>query len=361
MPQFEALYYPKFEPPVNWLRSFLLFFDKIRSIVPKDANFRPSQGVLEITDLIPNAFETISPDEKDIEIDNLNFSRLRKAFEMIKKEQPKAQRNKIKIKIDSGGINIAGYTFLHDAKMTDKVRSLLKEFNLMKPKLNKEVEYLELKHFSVVDEQAGNLIVSHIADRIGRRYGWNTVSDQPIDFIVNSLNSFSYEAIKEPRTMLACSIVNCEIPNEVIHVTPTKYVEIRNAYSDIRESFHRVVTQLNNLYRLEMIKDKEILQNRVIEITREFSSEVEKYRKSTSGRMVKRWSPIGIGSLATLAGAIFADKSVAIASALVSILIQTVQELTNLRETESNQSKVQRLIGNMRKDIIRASEIRKLI
>lgn len=223
MTQFKALYYPSFEPPAAWLRSFLLFFDKINSIVPKDAKYSPSRNILEITDLIPDVFETIAPDEKDIEIDNLNFSRLRKAFEIIKKEQPKKHREQVKITIDhDGSIGIADHVFLHDAKISDNIRSLLEEFELIRPELSEIAASSGTRNFSVVNENASDLIVSHLADKISRRHGWNTISDKPIDFIINRLNSFSYKSINEPETMLACSIITCEIPHEIKYVPPQK-------------------------------------------------------------------------------------------------------------------------------------------
>lgn len=80
---FEALYDPCFEPPSKWLRGFLLFFDKINSIVPSDVDFKPSSELSEIIDVIPDGFKTISPREEDISLDDLNLNRMRKACEVI--------------------------------------------------------------------------------------------------------------------------------------------------------------------------------------------------------------------------------------------------------------------------------------
>ena len=362
MPKFEALYYPSFEPPAIWLRSFLLFFDRIRTIVPDDVDFKPSEEISKLVDLIPDIFETVSVEEQDADVDALNLRRMRSAFQIIGKREPKANREEIKVIIDKdGSVRIAGHTFLHDRKMSGKVRSLLEEFKLIK-ELDGIAEAIGAQNFSVVNENASDLIVSQVADRVAKRYGWNTVTDRKIDFTVNALNAFQYESSRtEPQGMLVCSIINCEIPQEIRHVGLKKYKAVREAYSDIREPFQRVVAELSDLYRLEAIGDRQILEQRVREITKEFDAEVEKYKKSNFGRKVSRWIPIGIGGLASLAGAVFAEPTIMISSAAVSVAIQVVQELGRMNESQLESSDVYRLIARMQRDILRTAEIKRLL
>ncbi len=364
MPKFEALYYPTFEPPVIWLRSFLLFFDKIRTIVPTDVNFKLSNNIAELVGLLPGTFETIPPKEQDTIIDDLNLDRMRKAFQIIKEKEPTTKEKEFKITIDKRdeSIGIAGYTLLHHRKLSDKVRSLLEEFKLIEPEFSNLVESLstDARNFSIVNESAGDLIVSHIADKIAKQYGWNTVTDLQIDFSVNALNAFEHESIKEPRNMLVCSIIKCEIPQEIQYINPKKYVEFRDVYSDIRKPFHRFVNELSNLYRLETISDKQILQDRIREITHEFDLEVEKFKKTKFGRIIKRWISIGIGSLAILTGAVINEATVKITCAAVSVAMQIIQKSSTCKEPEPERSKIQRLIARMQKDILKASQIRKL-
>ncbi|NVM56794.1 MAG: hypothetical protein HWN51_01550, partial [Desulfobacterales bacterium] len=191
MPKFEALYYPTFEPPAIWLRSFLLFFDKIRTIVPDDVDFKLSEEISRLVDLIPDVFETVSVEEQDVDVDELNLRRMRSAFQIIGKREPKANREEIKIIIDKdGSVRIAGHTFLHDRKMSGKVRALLEKFGLIRPELDGIAEVIGAQNFSIVNENASDLIVSQVADRVAKRYGWNTVTDRKIDFTVNALNAF---------------------------------------------------------------------------------------------------------------------------------------------------------------------------
>lgn len=327
-------------------------------------NFKLSNNIAELVSLLPGAFETIPPKEQDTIVDDLNLDRMRKAFQIIKEKEPTTKEKEFKITIDKrdGSIGIAGYTLLHHRKLSNKVRSLLEEFELIKPELSDLIESLstDARNFSIVNESAGDLIVSHIADKIAKQYGWNTVTDLQIDFSVNALNAFEHESIKEPRNMLVCSIIKCEITQEIQYISPKKYVEIHDAYSDIREPFHRFVNELSNLYRLEIISDRQILQDRIREITHEFDLEVTKFKKMKFGRTIKRWMPIGIGSLASLTGTVINEPTVTITSATVSVVIQIIQEFSNTKEPDSERSKIQRLIARMQKDILKASQIRRL-
>jgi hypothetical protein len=129
MIKFEALYYPCFEPSANWLRGFLLFFDRISTIVPIEANYNPSSEIEEIIDAIPDGFRTISPKYEDISLDDLNFDRMRRAFELIKKGIPKNKEKTVNIIFTEGGeISVDGHVFLHERKISEKIGLLLEEF-----------------------------------------------------------------------------------------------------------------------------------------------------------------------------------------------------------------------------------------
>jgi hypothetical protein len=61
MPPFEVLYYPYYEPPMNWARSSLLFFDSFKTIVPKDTELNLSPSMQEIINIEPKIFSPIDP------------------------------------------------------------------------------------------------------------------------------------------------------------------------------------------------------------------------------------------------------------------------------------------------------------
>ena len=72
-PLFEVLYYPYFEPSELWLRRYLMVYDKVLTVVPRDMQFNPSKGLSEIVSRIDNSFSTISPTARDIYADRDAF------------------------------------------------------------------------------------------------------------------------------------------------------------------------------------------------------------------------------------------------------------------------------------------------
>ncbi|MGO9531210.1 MAG: hypothetical protein ACLP3B_08505 [Syntrophobacteraceae bacterium] len=360
MPTFDALYYPNFEPPYQWLRSFLLFFDRIQSIVPNDVNFEPSINVRKILDTFPDAFNTISPKTEDIALNTLNLDRMRKAFQLIKGQSLAGESKKIEVCIENGAIRIPDHVFLHDRKIADNVRSLLEEFKLVKSDFGRFAELMGADNFSIVNERASNLILSLVADNIGKRYGINTVTDSSVDFTVNALNAMG-SSLLEPTTLLASSIINLEIPEDIGRIEISKYKEIRDAYSDIRQPFHRLLVDLTNLYRLDHIGDMQVLREKVSEIAKELTSELNKFRKSKFGRSLRRWMPIGIGGLASLAGAAFSEPSISYTAAGVTVVVQIIQETHFFKQESSNQEEVHRMIARMKKDILTAAQVKSLV
>jgi hypothetical protein len=162
VPKFPVLYYPTFAPPLDWLRSYLLFFDEVRTIVPEDVTFNPSENMSRVLELMPEAFSTIVPDPDDILVDDVNVVRLEKAFREIAAREANSERKEITIEVnDEGGLQIVGYVFQHHSKTSGRIRELLDEYELARPEFadfyGKPGEYL------VVKAAASNLLLSHIA------------------------------------------------------------------------------------------------------------------------------------------------------------------------------------------------------
>jgi hypothetical protein len=103
-----VLYYPDFVPPIDWLRSFLLFYPKVARIVPKE-------GINDDVDLslfreaFPDAIEDIPAAKQMIALDELRFSRLDRAFAEIS-----GPVHSVKVSFGPDGETwLPGYVFLH--------------------------------------------------------------------------------------------------------------------------------------------------------------------------------------------------------------------------------------------------------
>jgi hypothetical protein len=253
MSKFPVLYYPTFEPPVDWLQSYLLFFDEVRTIVPADVKFKPSDNMSRVVELMPEAFSTVAPEPDDILVDDVNVARLEKAFREIAAREANLEHEEITIEIGDEGLQIVGYVFQHHSKTSESIRELLAEYKLARTEFadlyGKPGEYL------VVKEAASNLLLSHIADKIGRRCALATVTDQQIDFTLNAFNAMEVTANEHAASKLASAIIEMEIPYEIFEgVEPRRYKEIREFYGELREPFHNTLAQLTQLHRLDSIK-----------------------------------------------------------------------------------------------------------
>ncbi|HUU89288.1 MAG TPA: hypothetical protein VMX17_16260 [Candidatus Glassbacteria bacterium] len=362
MTNFVSLFYPSAYPSGSWARSSLLFYDKIRTIVPRDVSISPPWGIKELMDTIPGAIETISPIKSDVQIDTINLDRLKKAFTEIKGKKTREKMSRIKIKIHkTGAIEIEGYAFLHNTKISNEVRNLLEEFGLVRPDLQCFANNLASDSFSIVNQDASRLILSLIADKLARKNGWNTITEHEIDFTINALNALDISTIGEPDSVLANSLICCEIPIEVEKMKMEKYVKLRQAYSEIRVLFHRAVDEICSLNRLQKIENPKNLQDRIAEITEDFHKGVINFRKMRFAKQFKRWMPISIGSLVSFLNLAWGRKDIAIVCEGLSIVIQLIQDFTKSDQPESNADQLKRQLARVRGDILRSAEVRRLI
>ena len=75
MTAFSALYYPSWNPPVQWFRSMLLFFDHIRVIRPTEvADPRYHAANAAVVELLPHVFGEVRKKHYELSLDPRNKS-----------------------------------------------------------------------------------------------------------------------------------------------------------------------------------------------------------------------------------------------------------------------------------------------
>ena len=349
------LYYPYYEPPSNWLRSFLLFFDTVRTIVPSDAKYVPSPEISSILDIYPTALNQIAPSNVDTEINETNRQILRNAFQLIAEKNHSSTKT-VKLLFDPhGDIRIEGHTFLHESKISLNVRDLLLEYNLINNGISDVVrEISNIENYFVVNEEASNLIISCISDKLALRYGLPAVTDIELDFAVNSVNSIyqTRNAMLEAKSYLAQAIIGLQVPQNISILTPKQYSDIREAYCEIREPFQKLITQMCAMHNLSFISDAQILEEKTKSLAIEVNEKVERIRNSRLGQRIHSWAPIFVGGLINILGKVlFTDnQSIQMATPCVSTLIQVIQEITKKPIFEDD--RVYHLIGNLNKRLI---------
>jgi hypothetical protein len=188
MENYNVLYYPHFQPSTRWLRAILLFTDSVTRIVPKDVVPEDSEELKELIQEIPDCVKSIAPNDSDIDIDDRSMQRMNKAFRQIAENVSSIKHGKVNLWIDGDRISVGGYTFLHERKVSERIRNALLENKLLDPKLQGIVTDSRTDETYLVPIQASNLILSHIADCIARRTGLDAVTDENLSFILNALN-----------------------------------------------------------------------------------------------------------------------------------------------------------------------------
>lgn len=368
MPNFEVLYYPNLEPSKKWIRSYLLFFDTVCSIIPRDDGINLSESTWELLDEIPNSFRPISPSKSDIRIKPANFGRLRKAFEQINNTEGNTINDRVTIDYSFDTMNYYGATLLHNDKISGSIFRLLEEYHFIHRNSQEICDSIGANNFYVVNKTAADLIVSLIADKIASSQGFNTITDQSLSFTINSLNFFnprsdsrSLNLIGDSRSLLSYSLTNCVVPQNIENLSIEDYVQIHDKYKEIHELFQGVISDLNNQHKLEYITDRFTLETKVNEITQEFNSEIEELKKSSMMSKIKKWCPIGIGGLSVISAYYTNNIELMLTAAVGSLIMDIIDMPKSNTLPEPNRKPIQRMIGNFQKDIVNKSQIEALI
>ncbi len=366
MPEFSVLYYPEFEPPEIWLRNYLLFYDKINTIIPDEVKTPFSDDISKFLEILPKTIEGIPPRHKEIDIDDNNLTILGRAFETIKNQKTN-QEAPIIMAFPRGGIGIGGnYFAMHNTKFSDRVTSMLEDYHLFWEGQEKFLKYMEknginipLMHESkIVDKDAGHLIMSIIANNIARNYGLNSITYKQLDFTVNELISLKLQQRHTGKSHLISSMIRCEVPADITKLSLEQYKEIRESYSDIKDEFHNTLSELNSKYNIEQIEDPQILNKKVREVTQEFNKKFEDYKQKQLRRRIRKWAPIYISSFCVSTGQLSPDWRVSVTFDAVGIASIVIPNIFPMREIQHE--KYMRLLANMQKDIIGNVDIRRL-
>lgn len=356
----KVIYYPDFEPSKFWFRSHLLFYDRIHSIIPDEyKEYKQAAYISEIVNVIPGSFKKMDPTNSDKSLDNVNLELLRNSFKIIKENPEKYPPNyEISIKKKFGVYG--GATLFHHGKMSEQILELMNDFNFIYIDTNEiQKNGINLRGFSVVNKYAADLIVSHIADNMGQRSHINTITQNPLDFSLNSLNNLPIIRSSDVKTTLATSIITGIIPQNIEGLSAEQYHEIREQYKDVRKAFHETSINLSNLNDLGEFDNFNAFQKEITDISNVYVNEVNILKKSLLDYKIKQFIPVLLGGVGVISGGIVGwpiGTGVELASVMITPYI--VDGMNN-RETESK--KIQRRIASLQNDIEIQENIRGLL
>jgi hypothetical protein len=354
MSKYKVLYYPHFQPRSRWLLSILLLTDQVDRIVPLDADPDDPDFIKELVQEVPGVFVSKSPKTEDIDLDNLTLRRLKQAFRYIRKQSFQGNKRQIRLSVQRGTLEIEGHTFLHQAKVAPVLRELLIEEGMLDPSLEMMTSAVGIQNYYPVPEQASNLILSCIADKIARREGLDTVTDEELDFTMTSTDCHNV-ALGRPTGSadgaLISAIARVTIPQEIEFLDIRAYKDLRESYAAIREAFKGYVTEISAVERLGRIEDAGVLSDKINGSAEKIRRECDAYTKSAYARRFKSWAPFAVWSMLTI-GATIARPTFGLVFAAGTVSLELLKRVFIEPRRGMETPGVIRLLAGMRKDII---------
>lgn len=346
------LYYPYFEPKQKWLRSVLLFTDEIHRIIPEQARHVDSENTQRLLEIMPNALKTIAPSEDDKFFDDLNFQRLEKAFQIMRDEADGTPYKSISfLPTPNGTVRLQGNTWLSNAKLQERVKELLLKYKLADEFTNPFTGSRPFGDTFPANEEAANLIVSYIADRIARRTGLNTVTSVAIPNAVQSLDALQASTAslhREGEGLLASAVANLVIPDGIEKLTVHQYHDLRQSFQEIREPFHELISSLSRRSNLERQQSAMALEIRLERAIGDYKDQMAKYMKTAHAKAVDKWIGISFQGLLSIA-AVFATPA---AQAVIASGIVAVEIMKNISTApEMEHEKTFRMLCQLGKQV----------
>lgn len=360
MASYNVLYYPGFHPDPKWSRRILLLADSLIRIVPTDVPTHDSSSLLALQDAVPGCLQSVSPLNSDTTFNDKDMPRLAKAFALLGDSRGATARKRIEVHVSrTGTISVLGHTFLHNDKVSPIILDELRRNRLIIEGLDK---YTDFGGFLVVDESASNLILSSIAANISQRMALDAITDKGIPFALNSLNNLHVARVPSggAEGMLLSSLASVLIPLEAVTLDIRAYRELRDACSPIRIAFKELTAELTKINRLDHVTDPKYLRELVKAVATDFFKEYRRFRESRYARSFKKWVPLYIGGLLSMAAAAVEPRT-AMEIAGVSLVIQVIQRKIDDSQNSLQRERVFNMLAGMRKDIIRRSEITQIV
>jgi hypothetical protein len=301
------LYYPDFYPDAAWLRAVLLLNDEVCRIVPNDVQLDDPESLRQIEGEL-GALTKISPEYVHTNPYSTAAEWLDRTFLLISRElRAGKDSRRLQISISGGQTNYHGNVLVYDQKLSRRMREMLVEHDLVDPTLQELVAELhgDVKGL-MIPAAAANAVLSFIADTIAREKGFTAITNQPLEFAMNTLLGLNIP-VRPPsgahEGILAGVYASVLIPKEIGEIPFSDYKILRERSADVRAAFARFVQDCSRTGGLQGIESTTTLQRRIERSGRELEREFNKFQ--TSGgkalRFVKQWWPFTVGGVLAIA------------------------------------------------------------
>lgn len=353
-----VLYHPHFEPSLGWLRTSLLVYDNVWSIVPREANYTPSEKIRMHLEKLPDTFAPLAPEPIDIVHEYSVLRVLGHAFQRIAAQPNVAAPTgaQIRYKRDAAtyegeGFEIRGITELHDAKVAYTIYQMLQESGLVYGRTD--------DGFSYVNDQAAYLIISFLAQRMSTRLPMRTITDLDASFLLSAACNVAEAGDPvDSRGALASAVLQFHVPEEIEQLSHSDYIEIRKRYEVLRETFPLYLRDLGELIQVDDIKHATELRAKIELLVQNIDRDMARIKRSRVGESIRKWLPVGIGAAVTLGSAFVPDNpSLKYVTGAATVAVQILTEALHNTPIPSRLEGAQSLLLNAREDILNAREM----
>jgi len=349
----EALYYPEIEPPMRWLRSAALFFDKVRSFVPADAERSLSTELQEFAERT-EAWIPYRPNQATASLLDVPDQSLDEVF----KEIATNRSNKLTFVIGRHGeVQVSDHVFMHASKLCDRVQDRLRAHGLVLPHEFAGDEWL------IVNKRASDLILSYISDRLAALEGWTSITDNEGCYIFNAIyRGVAESLVDEPADQVARMLVTNLVPDVIDTISIERYCELRSRYAPIRERLNAFINDIVVENRLGHAADEGKQRQMLQDCIDDLRTEVVTFRESTFGRTFRRWGPFSICSLISMATPLLhLNPAWAVSVTGVTVVVRGVEKAGLLDRTVTKRGEMVRLLAAARSDILDSVNISRFL
>lgn len=350
MTDYRVLYYPNFVPDALWLRRVLLLTDGVYRIVPDDVSPEDSEDVLRLQDAIPSCPESLAPTTNDVSVAHGEEPRLTQFFEALASDRRKRSGD-LTVEISSGGrVSIPGHVFVHDAKLSAFIVGELTRNGLLIEDLGRGFAG---DRFVVIQEDASELILSGVATRMARRLGIDTITDKQLPFALNALRTVPMSPTDAEGALLS-AIARVSLPEAVADLKIEDYIDLRDAYSGIREGFKVLTSELAAVNRLAKLDDGVRLLERVEGVANDFQREFLEFQESKYARAFRSWTPFVVGAALAIPASLVSPE-IGVLMAAGGVGIQAIEKCSKTHV--QGPEKVFNMLSDLRDDLIERSRV----
>lgn len=348
--QTKILYHPKFEPPEGWLRTTLLFYDTVHSIVPQNAPHTVSPQVADLCEKVPDAFKPIHPDERDLEYEWGEYHALTKILQNLSDRSEKTEDARLDWLAGVPRLAFGAGVEVHWDKMAEELWTDLIAFGLAVP--TNDPSWLR------VDRRVADLVLSMLASRmVSRRPGFiGTASDRVTSFAVAAKSAMNRgKELKWDQgyaeTTLASATLTAAVPAEIAQLPLDRYLDIRNRYEPHREAFRSTMIELANLNLPSHLQNPDEFIGAVESTVAKFGRGMQTLREGRLRERVRKWAPVAIGGVIGIASALVQGPILALTAAGVGVTIQAVQTAQGERPYVSKSVETQSLLIELDREL----------